>query len=276
METYHYININLLKCNQCEKNFKLYDQPKSLCCGNIVCKQCEIEIKTSSLNDKFNCKSCLKYHNIPEEGFSFSELAINLLMSSPIQLSRGKEYYNAKSNLKKLDTLIKDLEKAQSNRDLIIDLHCTEQRRQVEDSWESKMWEIDKLHTIHLKKIDDYENECKKNVLSILKPNVITKNMNDSINFVTDKLKYLERLHIEESEFENIELKFKDLTTKLEQEIRNCNSLTYGNKLMEYNSEGSDSIIGSFYYTRILNVYLIIIILLQINLIKFFFKGFID
>jgi len=244
---------NLLKCNQCNTNFSDYDQPKSLKCGNIICRKCETKILKDAVNRKFKCEVCSNDHLVPEDGFSINQLACHLLASKPQPIWRGKKYEKLRIKLDKLNTLKRELKFNLENGSDIVKTYCIEQKRRVQLSFEKKMTELNDLNEAFIKQIDDYEEYCIKQSKKIDKitKTEIEKLISETNNFIVEKQSYLNRLEVDETEIDSYNVVAEDLELKLDQKMNNCKSLVFGNKLIKFESNSTETLIGSIDFERI-------------------------
>ena len=98
-----------LKCVFCKLPFDQYRQPKYLPCLKTICSACVLQIENESINNKFKCGVCIKYHYIPEDGFPLNNVVYKLTKAEPINESLGKEYERLQLNLNKIDSLARNL-----------------------------------------------------------------------------------------------------------------------------------------------------------------------
>jgi len=128
------------------------------------------------------------------------------------------------------------------------------------------MQELNDLNEAFIKQIDDYEEDCIKQNKKANKAtkDKIEKLITEANNFINEKESYLNKLEVDETEIGSFDVLAEDLESKLDQEINNCKALAFGIELIEYDSDSSETLIGSINYERI--VPKMVIIKLNINI----------
>ena len=116
----------------------------------------------------------------------------------------------------------------------------------------------------------------KKTVLkkiNITNKDKIEKIINEVIRFSSEKQMYLNNLQVNEDEIKGFNITSEEFKLKLDLKSTNCKSFTFSNKLIRFDSNSTEKLIGSTDYKRLipmvnkLSVYLYIII----TRIKMFF-----
>jgi len=205
------------------------------------------------VNRRFKCEICLEDHKIPEKGLIISELACHLIASKPKPIWRGKKYEKLKTNLDKLDSLKRrlkfDLESGNDN----VKIYCNEQKRRVQLAFEKMMQVLNDLNEAFIKQIDDYEMDCIKQskIMNETAKANLENLINEANNFVSEQKEFLNKLEIDDDEIESFNIISEDLHLKLDQELKNCKSLSFGSKLLKYNPNSTETLIGSIDYERI-------------------------
>jgi len=270
---------NLLKCNQCNECFNDYDQPKSLPCGKIVCNICESKIETEAICGRFKCAICSKDHLIPDEGLNINELAYQLVMSKAQEIWRGQKFETLENNLRNLKSMSRELKDNLDNGVDYIKEHCNEQRRRSQLSTEKKMKELNDLNEETMKRIAEYEEKCiqtykvKDESLKV-KINQIINEVNE---FTNAKQEYLNKLQIDAGEINLYIEMAEEMQFKLKQELNNCKSLTFDNKIIKFNPDTNQSVIGEIDYEHItptVIIKLLIILILPADREPFLKTGF--
>jgi hypothetical protein len=68
-------------------------------CFKTICTTCELTIQKEAINKRFKCTVCLTDHLIPDDGFVLNEKILQLIVTEPIDISRGENYERLKNNL---------------------------------------------------------------------------------------------------------------------------------------------------------------------------------
>jgi len=244
-----FIQNNLLKCDQCSQQLNEHDQPKYLPCYKTICSKCELTIITTNskaIDNKFKCNICEKDHSIPNEGFVLNDRIYALITAEPMRISFGKEYDALKSNLNKIESLIKSLEL--TNTDKLIDIikeHCMEQINLIQLSTEKKIEQLNKLNEQFIGIVKHYETKCVQSVLFQNKnESVIRVQMNKLVEeanlFLIEKQAYLDELKINEDEMKQFNFKSEDLQSRLNKESAKLNHLIFDSKLIRFISNTNE------------------------------------
>lgn len=117
----------------CPKCLKRYDEPKILPCGKIICNTC---INTFSGVEKFMCPFCNEAHQIPKKGLPICELRLNLLLTTPEEVYRGKNVEDLKQALKNLILKTQQLNQFLKNGTKHIQTYCNNLRLDVQSATE--------------------------------------------------------------------------------------------------------------------------------------------
>jgi len=195
----------------------------------------------------------LEDHKIPEKGLIISELACHLIASKPKPIWRGKKYEKLKTNLDKLDSLKRRLKFDLESGNYNVKIYCNEQKRRVQLAFEKMMQVLNDLNEAFIKQIDDYEMDCIKQskIMNETAKANLENLINEANNFVSEQKEFLNKLEIDDDEIESFNIISEDLHLKLDQELKNCKSLSFGNKLLKYNPNSTETLIGSIDYERI-------------------------
>ena len=112
---------------------------------------------------------------------------------------------------------------------------------------------LNDLNEAFIKQIDDYEMDCIKQskILNKTAKANLENLINEANNFVSEQKEFLNKLEIDDDEIESFNIISEDLQLKLDQELKNCKSLSFGNKLLKYNPNSKETLIGSIDYERI-------------------------
>ena len=151
---------DILNCPNCKK---IYDEPKMLPCGKVVCTDCLsiILYKVNRTSKEFKCLLCTEYHSLPKSGkFPTCEPLMNLIRKKPNDIFRCEALENLRSNLKQIQHEVVLLKKDMNNGNEKIKKYCHELRTDVQLAVEMKINEINNLNAIMIDTIDNYEIEC--------------------------------------------------------------------------------------------------------------------
>lgn len=225
--------VKLLKCQNCNKRYDDYEQPRLIPCGKTLCFNCIQNVINS--ND-LKCSFCDEDHIIPLKGFPVNEIVTSLILEQPNEVYRSKESEMLKTNLNKLEQLANELTFDIENSADRVQSHCIELRRQVQLAVENKIQQINEFNDFFIKQIDTFEKEClqKLNLNSKEFKEPLDKNLNEIRNFLNDKRSYLSRYQICEEEVLQSNEKSNEYKSDLEIEKMNVKAFTFNNKLLEF------------------------------------------
>ena len=155
----------LLEPLQCTKCFEQLKTPVVLPCGNAICEKHQEECKDEKKS--IYCSVCDVHHDIPNGGF-VRNLALQRLIEQQIDsIDMGKEYHYTYNKLKYFSDLYKTFEKLKNNPEDKVCSIISELKNQIDLRREELKSQIDKDALSLIKKLDEYEVECKANIASI-------------------------------------------------------------------------------------------------------------
>lgn len=248
---------NLLKCQQCERSYNDYDQPRMLPCGKTICNQCITIVERQICQNSFRCILCDEKHLLAEkQRFPVNELAANLIAAQPKEVYRGKETENFKKNLLNLEQLTKELTFDMEHGEDKIKHHCNELKRLVQLATEQKVNEINQLNQVYIKQIDDYELDCieKYSTRSGSKLEQMKEIIAETNLFLIEKQNYLEQFQISDCEIFSSNERSCKLKSNLEEQILNIKSVLFDSNLMEFDinkSKVNEKLLGSFRFNKL-------------------------
>ncbi len=244
---------SLIKCNQCEKVFTDYDQPKSLPCGETICSDCELKIQKEAINKRFRCVLCNEEHYLLEKGFPLNKIVLSLISAQPKKVSRGKQYERLRINIQSIEKLMNDLKSNGENGVDIIKIRCSEQKRVIQLSIEKKIEELHELNEKLQEKMDDFEKEYIENFLENVDSIVERNNLriSEAKDFLDNNIEYLKEYQVDDDNIENTNKMAENLILKLERENGFNIAAIFNDKKIKFElnlEKIYDSLIGSFEY----------------------------
>jgi DNA repair exonuclease SbcCD ATPase subunit len=156
---------SLLKFIKCSKCFELLENPVALPCGNSICEKHQKEDRDD--NNSVYCSVCDLHHVIPNGGF-IRILALEKLIERKINnIDLGDEYRSAYDKLEDFSELLEKLEKLKNDPSGKIYSKISKLRNNIDLRREELKSQIDKDALSIIKQLDEYETECKANLVSI-------------------------------------------------------------------------------------------------------------
>ena len=150
-----------VKCNKC---FNRLEKPVILPCGNPICDKHQHEDNKKTIY----CSVCDLDHEIPPNGgfirISFFEKLIEKNIDC---VNLRDEYKAADEKIKQFPDLIERFEKLKSDPKNIIYDKINELKADIDLRREELKNQIDKEALEFIKKLDEYEADCKTNLSSI-------------------------------------------------------------------------------------------------------------
>ncbi len=234
----------LIICKICDQ--KLED-PRLLPCGRSICNQC-IEILLDTDKRRIKCHYCAKTHEVPKDGFVPNLEVANLLEIKPSKAFRGR----LASKLKEISNFIQEkVEKIQT--DLLtgetkIRNECDKVRNDVQLAIEETHLMLDKILERLMNKIDDYEQDCRKNYYKFQKnKEKIERSLNEANTFNIKIERLLKQLQLEDTVIRDNLIEGQDILNNLEKTEDKLQLITFNNFFLKFdkNKTGiSDSMIG--------------------------------
>ena len=157
---------SLLKFIKCKKCLELLEKPVVLPCGNCICEKHQNEDRDD--NNSVYCSVCDLHHEIPPNGGFVRNLPLEELIEQKIdRIDFGEEYHSAYNKLKDFSDLFEEFEKLKNNpEDKVYDI-ISEIKSEIDLRREELKSQIDKDALSVIKKLDEYEAECKAKIASI-------------------------------------------------------------------------------------------------------------
>jgi hypothetical protein len=231
------IQNEILKCDQCKIPFDEYCQPKFLPCFKTICTKCEMTIHREALNKRFKCGVCSKEHCVPDDGFVLNEMAIKIISTEPMEISRGNEYEQLNNNLNKIQSITKLLLHDFENASDIITEYCNEQIRLIQLSTENKIEQINKLNDELIAFVKEYERMCfesysNKNNATIKED--INKIIQEANIFLNEKQSYLQQYKIDDDQIKAFNKESEKLQSVLNEKSKKLKYLIFNDKLIKF------------------------------------------
>ena len=186
--------IEKLKCKVC---IKFYLNPVTLPCKCIICSH-HIKEQTKNINEKYKCDLCEMKHEIPKHGFPANIEIIDMLK---LNLHVDDKTKLANELIDQLDKVIKDLKLMNDPENFIFD-YISETKNKLDLRRERLKSKIDEIFDGMIKKVNEYDKECKQKC-----PKLKTKNTSDKYLDELDKLSFSSKDQLRD---ENLNKNIKD------------------------------------------------------------------
>ena len=223
-----------IKCAYCLNTLKI---PLILPCGHCICKQHEDFYKDIYKDKKKEilCHRCIVFHPIPPNGFVRVKPLESLLEKGIDSIDLGEEYNSTKEKCQLFSDLLDHLNTLKNDPEMKIHTVISELRNQVDLKREELKSQIDIEALDTIKKLDDFEKECKSNSRSVKFDSDLTSNLN---SWRTELKEWQQSL----STFKNDSDKWKSIMNKsnlslkeLQSEIIKFNEKLFLHRLDELN-----------------------------------------
>lgn len=242
----------LLICKLC--NSKLID-PRVLNCGHTVCNKC-IELIYNQQKKGIECLFCLRFHEMPKNGFPVNELISKLSDKKPKQIYRGEACECLKHRLDALHEKSEKLNydfrtipnKIREKSDLL--------RHEIDLITNELIELINKYRQDFLNEVYDYEKECtNKYINNYFEFNRKLEELFTQFNlFRNNSLSYLKKPNIDEAKIKQkneLSLEWLDKFKELDIILRR---ITFDDRILKFKFNNLDrirpSIIGKLCFER--------------------------
>ena len=149
-----------IKCKLC---FQLLEKPVLLPCGNAICEKHQHESQSGIF-----CTVCDLNHEIPPNGGFVRNLPLeNLINQSINRIDFGEEYQLAYKKLNSFSDLLKEFEQLKNDPEYEINAKISELKSEIDLRREELKSQIDEDALSIIKKLDEYEADCKAKIASI-------------------------------------------------------------------------------------------------------------
>jgi hypothetical protein len=152
-----------IKCKLC---YQLLEKPVLLPCGNVICQKHQHESQENQSG--IYCTVCDLNHEIPPNGGFVRIIPLENLINQNIDhIDFGEEYQLAYEKLNSFSDLLKRFEQLKNDPEYVISAKISELKAEIDLRREELKNQIDEEALAFIKKLDDYEVECKENIPSI-------------------------------------------------------------------------------------------------------------
>jgi hypothetical protein len=225
METIH----NAIKCTQCKNTL---ESPVLLPCSDSICKK---HVKEGE--KEYHCLNCDVIHPVPNAGFPHIK-ALSMLLDQNIQKAKfDRDYMNALDSFKKLEIAVDEMKLLQKDPFYLINKTIGELKRETDITRDEFKLQIDHKADEFIADLENYEQECKRNLdSSDVSSNLekITKDI-DGIKVELNKWqKTLLSFEPKEAEWKVIKEKGKEYKNNLITELDQYKDEFLVRKLIDY------------------------------------------
>jgi hypothetical protein len=216
--------------NTCEKCKTIFNDPRSLPCGECICNKCIM----NEIDDKneFNCFCCGEMHNVPNNGFPVCKLALSYLQLKPQAEIKFNVWEEFKTQLKQMKGSLEELISNVELSNEIVDEHCEMVKNQIETRTESLIQKIENYKEVFLKEVDDYQIECKDNIMK--KKSNFDPIIEESSKLFDEYTEYLNKQIIDENVLIQMNIKANTQTKTLEDKIKKFNDAIFNDNRLKF------------------------------------------
>jgi hypothetical protein len=245
-----------LKCDQCKDEYDIYCIPKKLPCGNNICTACEFTNNRYISNRRLKCEVCKEYHDVPEAGFPSNSQLLEKICEQ--EETNNKELLEINNNDIMNNSKVKSIQQLLSSFKNIYEIaidelneHCTEQKRLVQLTYESKIFDFESEKNKNFQKLEKLESDNEKKTKiqkkknpkqtkndgneifqDLLKFSLETSNLKKSNDEIDEKIRKTQSMHdnlieqLESYQSRNVQnFKLSNyIKTKIEEIIKNTNT----------------------------------------------------
>ena len=200
---------DLLNCSVCKKRVQ---EPVVLPCGHHICKKHQNE--PSNTKNELTCEVCYTSHVILETGFTPSFAVEQLLKMQLDQIDMGEEHRRASKAIANLESISEELRKIKDNPEIAIYEKISALKNQVALDREELKDLIDKEADRLINELDEFEMECKPDIVPQSKKIKLSSEIQSSIGEENELESWKSQLY----SFKKNVSEWNDITKK-------CNSL---------------------------------------------------
>ena len=153
----------LLESIKCKRCFSKLENPVSLPCGYVICEKHQHEGDIKAIY----CSFCDIDHDIPTNGFPKNRFLEKLIEKNIDCIDLGDEYNATNQKIKRFSELFERFVKIKSDPETAISNRISELKVEIDLRREELKIQIDEESLALIKKLDEYESECKANIISI-------------------------------------------------------------------------------------------------------------
>jgi hypothetical protein len=227
-------------CGKCKT---IFDDPRSLPCGECICNKCILnEIDNERMNE-FNCFCCGEMHNVPKNGFPFCKPMLSLLQIKPQGEIKFNVWEEFKTQLKQMKDNLDSLNSNFKLSDEIVNEHCEMVKNQIEIRTESLIQKIENYKEVLFKEVDDYQIECKDNIMK--EKSTFEPIIEENTKLFDEYTEYLDKQIIDENVLIQMNQHVITQTKTLEDELKKLNAVIFNNNKIKFNDCEQDDIDSS-------------------------------
>jgi hypothetical protein len=234
-------------CGKCKT---IFNDPRSLPCGECICNKCILNGIGDKSSNEFNCFCCDEIHNVPRNGFPVNKIVLSFLEMKPQAEIKFNVWEEFKKQLKQMKGNLDNLISKVNSSDEIVTEHCEMVKNQIDTKTESLIQKIESYREVLLKEVDDYELECKDNIKKA-KIN-FEKKMKESCRLFDEYNEYLNKQIIDENVLAQMNKNAIKQTKSLEGKLNKFNVVIFNNNKIKFNECIQDdidsSLIGKMVY----------------------------
>jgi hypothetical protein len=240
----------------CEKCKRVFNDPRSLPCGECLCNDCILSGIKNQKIDGYICFFCKEIHNVPTNGFPVNKLALSLLEMKPNVEDKFDALDEFKNQLKKIRNHLDSLISSVNLSDEIVTEHCVTIKNQIEKRSENLIQKIVNYKEELLIEIDDYELECKDNISK--EKSKFEEKIKNNTKIFDEYNEYLNKQNVDESLLTQLNKNAIKQTQSLEKEIKKFNAVIFNNKKRKFNENKYEDIdsskIGKIVYEPLVSI----------------------
>jgi hypothetical protein len=232
----------------CEKCKTIFNDPRSLPCGECLCNKCIV----NEVDDKseFKCFCCDEMHNVPKNGFPVNKIVLSFLQMKPNAEIKFNVWEEFKKQLKQMKANLDNLNSSVDSSSEIVNEHCEMVKNQIETRTESLIQQIENYRDVLFKEIDDYEKECRDNIKK--EKSNFKEKIREISQLFDEYTQYLNNQNIDENVLIEMNKNAIIQTEALGNEIKKFNAVIFNNNKIKFNyckQDGIDSTtIGRIFY----------------------------
>lgn len=227
-----------IKCRLCKC---ILDSPVLLPCCHSVCKKHEKERKHIA------CYECDVEYEIPSGGFA-EQKDLALIIASGIfqkvcEIDLGPEHKSAVKACKEMEKIIAEVEQLVKDPIFYVHERISELKMKIDLAREEFKWTIDEEAEVVLRKLQEYESECERNLKSIeilSTVNEIESELNAKKLDLDNWTRYLDNFKVDCKKFANIQNKCETEISQLNDDLESFQEIFLINKYRKYEQDVKD------------------------------------
>jgi hypothetical protein len=218
-----------ITCSVCKTTL---DAPVLLPCGKSICEK-----HVNNESDAYACDDCDLDHLIPENGFPRNKIAEDLVRTKIQQFNLGEDYENLKESCVDFKAIIESIQHLKNDPTLYINETIGEIKNAIDLRRDELKLQIDEEAQVLIDELDEYEEECKANLISKEFTDTSLELGEFLRSMSTDLDKWQSQLDIFEINVDKLKQMYQDSNQKLEELQDRKQKLTKSllkNQLTEY------------------------------------------